>query len=66
MSLCGFFNYIMYYTIANIWVCCQTCIYFVAKSRRAYITIYIVYDTFKLYVFSFKFWIVTTTKCLIL
>ena len=58
-----FFNDIMYYIIANIRVCCQTFIYFVVQFGRVYISIYIVYDIFKLYVFSCTFWIVTTKNC---
>ena len=46
VSVFSFFKYIMYYIIANIWVCCQTFIYFVVHF--AYIIIYIVYDISKL------------------
>ena len=60
MIIFSFFDYIMHYIIVYIRVCCQSFIYFVIYFGRTYIIIYIGYDIFDLYIFSYEFGIMTS------
>ena len=45
VSVFSFFKYIMYYIIANIWVCCQTFISILSFTSEAHISIFILFMT---------------------